>query len=699
MSKAKSLVGKFLPKKTAASIATIMSPAHVMDENSQAFSPSITQRTPKHKLPKPSFAEMHPEHQHKASTPFDEAPWLGFFKMQPKTEPPRPKDLALPKYVPTSPSPKQLAPEADPFKGPNFSFTFSKSMQLSPETKKLMEETREEAARIRQTMIRQKEDEEMQEINDRKIAVPKGKVGRFSDIHLAEFKKMDSIANHPSKWRATASATKLTTGPSLKRSPSKADLDKATPSKILKRSPSKAELDRPTASSTLKRSPSKIGLNSAIRTPGLRHVASRGDLTKLRTAEKPVFVTKSPTNPTPAPAEAERSVKRAKFAVKDDVSTSMANDVTPTKSFACDRRSVTPTPSQSRLLTSTKASLARAQSVRSTKISSKIPSLVRSNSINNLSATPSPSKMAYTPFHLRSDAPSPSPMKMGIPLQPATPSPAKSFVFKLEPTSARPTGIPSPNRAIRSILRTPQRLYSDDPSKIAAGTHLATPPDMMSQTLHAPATAPVIKHVVFSVSAREKAARDEAMAASVEPEPLYPDLSSNLKHVEPTSRRMTFSAPIRKSPNPGEFTFRSGAPMNFPSTSPTIRPVRVSDAAAIVPGSSNQATNATMVLNNSTKRKVDQLLKPVVEEGNKENFPAVEPDEEDSRPAKRARKGVAEKITNGAKTSPTSKRPVPRAPPKKKPTAPPRAGDNKRRNAAGISASRLAYLAMPKKRA
>jgi hypothetical protein len=60
----------------------------------------------------------------------------------------------------------------------------------------------------------------------RKIARPKGKAGRFSDIHMEAFKKMDSIANHASAFRANnAPSFAQPTAQSLKRSPSKAGLD------------------------------------------------------------------------------------------------------------------------------------------------------------------------------------------------------------------------------------------------------------------------------------------------------------------------------------------------------------------------------------------------------------------------------------------------------------------------------------------
>ena len=58
----------------------------------------------------------------------------------------------------------------------------------------------------------------------RKIANPKAKAGRFSDLHMAQFRKMDSIENHASSFRAKPGFA-CPTSRSLKRSGSKAGLD------------------------------------------------------------------------------------------------------------------------------------------------------------------------------------------------------------------------------------------------------------------------------------------------------------------------------------------------------------------------------------------------------------------------------------------------------------------------------------------
>lgn len=116
-----------------------------------------------------------------------------------------------------------------------FSFNFGKDAQLSNEAQELMDTVREEAAKIKAQMqaekeAQQKKDDEAEaaycgtNASGRKFVKPKGKVGRFSDIHMAQFRKMDSIADHPSSFRSRPGFAQPTSQ-SLKRSGSRAGLD------------------------------------------------------------------------------------------------------------------------------------------------------------------------------------------------------------------------------------------------------------------------------------------------------------------------------------------------------------------------------------------------------------------------------------------------------------------------------------------
>jgi hypothetical protein len=101
---------------------------------------------------------------------------------------------------------------------------------LSAEAQKLMDDLREEAMRVKSRLVAEREEmarnneAEANAIGMRKMAQPKGKAGRFSDVHMAGFRKMDSIADHPSSFRAQPGRLSPAK-PALKRKQSQAQLD------------------------------------------------------------------------------------------------------------------------------------------------------------------------------------------------------------------------------------------------------------------------------------------------------------------------------------------------------------------------------------------------------------------------------------------------------------------------------------------
>ena len=653
---------------------------------------------------KPTSDEMHPAHHHHSTAkPLDEARWLGFANMAPHTEPPKQSSrIATLQGTPTRVSNTQANVAS-----PQYQFTFQRehSLELSPEAKKLMFEKRGEAARIREQMMAAGEGYEAVEAAvARKIATPKGKSGRFSQAHLDQFQKMDSIAGHASAFRAN---------PTWKKpSPAEQETHKKvlTPAaKSLKRSPSKARLDEAdqVTAPTLTRSPSKPTLSMA------------GSSLPRATSFKDLHASGEAQSSSPA--------KRVKRFQGDD-----ATITRPSSSGSDARQPGTPSPVKHQPvypdLTShaspTQSSLARATSVGSTKLS-KIPGplahspskskLVETHHGNAGPSTPllarSPSKVAMTTqaFNAGPQAETPSktaspllgrtpvkgslfkkqvgfteketghpeeqllsrsPMKMSVnenaakpkskdpesnqpekdPLLARSPmkmsvsksadaigekaqeqdektknpplfsrSPMKMSVAKLPdaeersqtasstaqsvPTAqttqqasvsvgAASTATPtkSSNKRLmdrftflrsspmKSILRSPQRLYSDDPAKVAAGTHLATPPKKtateMNKKLAAVAkTAPTRKHVDFTSSTKARYERAQSEATSTPskettptseaatdktqalPKPIfaqYPSLPTE-DHglaITPQKRRQTVT--------PGDFTFRAG---------------------------------------------------------------------------------------------------------------------------------------------
>ena len=179
--------------------------------------------------PRPSHANMHPEkvQQTTAKEP-DSGFKLGFTDIKKSAR----RSIASVQNSPLRHHPRQSLP---PPVSENFEFKFAHSSHLSEEAQKLMNNVREEAARIKSHMQAEKNKQDQEDVEaeqeftgvsaaGRKIAKPKGKAGRFSDVHMQEFKKMGSIANHPSAFRAKPGFAQPTQN-SLKRSGSRAGFD------------------------------------------------------------------------------------------------------------------------------------------------------------------------------------------------------------------------------------------------------------------------------------------------------------------------------------------------------------------------------------------------------------------------------------------------------------------------------------------
>ncbi|KAK8221602.1 hypothetical protein IWZ01DRAFT_425318 [Phyllosticta capitalensis] len=460
--------------------------------------PPTEARTPANKSPiAPSRHEMHPQfHHHTTAKPLDEARWLGFMNMGPQTEPP-PKGLSkIPITQATPTKSKELANRT--FSPPDFKFTFRhQELELSPQAKRMMEETRKDAARIRAQMAANPEQYGLQTTEDlqRKIAKPKPKATRFSEAHSKAFAKMDSIANHPSAFRADPNRFKPNAAGSLKRSPSKAELDTA-------------EKNVPKMS----RSRSNASLHS-----------SDGK-------------------------ESAGPAKRVKRSKDDDASTARPASKDGSESAVAPRTGI---PRLNHLSTPTKASLARSQSVKTLKKTTLIPDVSKSPSVQH----------------------------------PTTPSKAKSAVLEgIRKVGQTVSRLPT----VKSILRTPARQYSDDPAKIAAGTHRPQP--SVDKKLPAvPATEPVQKRVNFSDStlARTEESKVVSPKAVNSGQVTYPDLSN--------------TSPLRRAT--GDFTFRAEKTLKFGPSKPTIRHVRPSDASAAAGDSSTTRPPLALL-----RSKVDDLL-------------------------------------------------------------------------------------------
>jgi hypothetical protein len=427
---------------------------------------------------------MHPSKAQKSTTKrVDSGLILGFNPIQKDADGNIVKNLA----IQDTPSKSKASPAPTQFGTPGYEFKRGQESQLSDEAKQLMDSVRGEVARIKAQMILDKSKQDQQEYEaetmhgDRKIAKPKGKAGRFSDVHMAEFKKMDSIAGHPSSFRATPSRFQPVT-------------------KSLKRTKSKAQLDEPEPQTS---SPSR-------------------STAKPSTETAPTTSTPSAKRAKPNPT-ANTSVVRSEIAQKE----------TATQKPAGPR----PRPRiTSSLMTPTRASVARCGSVSiKAPKTSLIPSLARSPSTKGLASPRTP----RTEFNPR---------------------------FK--------SSLPTLNN-LKSILRKRQPLFSRDPAKIAAGTHVAAPdfnPDSLFGTQKeasdsAPTPSPR-KHVEFTPSVKSRYDLSQA-SPSRSKIPTTPSRSNLSDIVYPTLPTLT----------PDHNAASAGATQPDANLSPTIRHVRKSNAA------------------------------------------------------------------------------------------------------------------------
>ncbi|KAK4542047.1 hypothetical protein LTR36_007078 [Oleoguttula mirabilis] len=798
------------PMRTPRTVPARMAPLAENDEMPGAFPPDASPNdstptakrargaanaTPKTTTPiKPSDEEMHPDRHHQTTArAMDEARYLGFSNMGAYTEPPKQKS----RIATLQATPTRTHNPAEDVKSPTYQFTFHRehSLELSPEAKRLMNEKREEAARIRELMVASGDSaNEALETGARKLVTPKGKRGRFSDLHTQQFQKMDSIAGHASSFRMEKSKVKEA-GTPQQHSGGQTVADGAKQS--LKRSPSKAQLDdqHPTSRGTLHRSPSKPNLAQAG--SGLPRAASSHTLTR------------KPEDDSSSPA------KRTKRSEAEDVSAtcqlSSDNDkplpATPQQQKTL--RMHPSNPNLAALTTPTQASLARAVSVKSAKTTMiPAPPLVRSPSKHTLFAKDTDSDRPTTPLLARSpskgslfstyvshdaeeadritspllsrtpvkasltkkhpqgsqddhpqaiQAPllSRSPLKMSVAKTADSDDQATAKVSAIPLLARSPSKIAMPSgqadksttqtpgksfgsglmgrfnllraspKKMKSILRSPQRLYSDDPSKVAAGTHLATPPKLAAnKALHSrPPPTPTLekeKRVDFTSSTKDG---HEGVPPATRPTPLPMDVSTAVQEVSPGEpmqvKYPSLLRPEAVSPSPqkrrqtvapGDFTFRAGgheivfgdspnAPTSARKRPASIRHISADDVnifATAAPPPTAQG---------SKKRKFDfeneaPVLNDVPAVEDKENVGDTVVDVDEHRPAKRAKSNLSgpSPIKPAAAAGPAQATRLPTLGVKPKGVKSGGGGKEKSGRPSTISQARLNALSQPKRR-
>ncbi|KAJ0109207.1 hypothetical protein J7T55_009538 [Diaporthe amygdali] len=665
-----------------------------VDEPTQSLnaimsSPAINPRTPSTKsLMKPPMSEMHPSKVHPTMAAPSSALRLGFTDIKPKAS----NKIGV-GALQSTPS-KTNAPSS-PFTLQH-AIPSATDAALGPEAKRMMNDIREEAAKIKAELAAKREQERVEEeqVNARKIARPKGKAGRYSAVHMADFKKMDSIENHPSAFRAS----KSTPG--------------AAPKKGIKRSQSKANIDD-------------------SETPGVNTPA------KLPTSKS----SKKVHTPTCDP---ESPAKRTKQGAHDDASTNRpiswdnSNIPRPRTPGKGPRGILLSKSAVANIMSPTQASLARAASIKTPTTSR---SLLRS-----------PSKITLTGLKKSAtvgDLGSTSEAKEEAPAKLRSPSrfdKVKSMFAKHKSIgSARGPGIPKPTAGM-----------SKTPAPVRAQTELPPAPQTTpgKNSFRSGHFTPAPKHAALAQNSpspvksgipRSKTANnlvnypslDSVMSNATADHVSYPDLSGFRPLPEPPTETKSISSmddemsedSDRAPPSvPGTFTFRSDHTIRFGSSSPkgfgansgqsSVRQVRPS----IMPAIPGAFPSTDVPITAAPKGKENMPPYHHQSPFDVKAFPhgvgarkrlRVEDDEEeaDREAAERAAKKMkAARVPEGeALVAPrlaSAQKPRVRSPSKNLMKTPARSTIKPRapattpggRKVAGISMSRLAYLATPKQR-
>ena len=215
---------------------------------------------------------MHPSKVHQNTGAPSSALRLGFTDPRPiaATEPSSYRGLQ------STPSHKSVVPSSD------FTFRIAQEaagIQLSSQAQEMMQELREQAAKIKTELraMRELEAQSHEALAERKLAQPKSKSSRVSAVHMAELKKMDSIENHASIWRAQDGRFTPFVQKGVKRSQSKARLDdsatKAKPS-VPGSTPTSAKASTPQMKLSTKRSSTVAGLDNSTTRANLAALGS-----------------------------------------------------------------------------------------------------------------------------------------------------------------------------------------------------------------------------------------------------------------------------------------------------------------------------------------------------------------------------------------------------------------------------------------
>lgn len=683
----------------------------------------------------PPRSEMHPSQAraHHSTKKEDTGINLGFSDIGTS----RPEPL-------TTPSKISMPPQSE------FDFRFARPTEsLGPEAKQMMAEIREEAQRIKAELQAKHEEEKAKNgdgtssiLGGRKLAQPKSKAGRYSELHMNEFKKMDSIADHPSSFRAqpgrVPTATFSENKKSLKRTQSRADLGddnqraaKSTIKVVSETTSSRLEnpfsskrprgLDAKDTSSYTKDVPSKIP--SKPSTPSVSRTSKFLDMITTPTQSSLARSnSNNQLNGTPAKI-LQRSPSKIQMTpgmVKSATTSNLNNFTSPAK------------PESTHRFADKMKSILRRGGQEQRKMApppSNIPTMSKSPSRPNLNkelptvpTTPSTShlprsksmksikQVSFTPATIAKDIAqqSPTPIKSGLPR-------SKSNV-NLN-SVAYPT-LPSPSKPVeRSLKKQPGRFFVRPTGKMTesiVGLDVEKTVEQDVEMTVSPTLEP----------ASERAAKESE--STIE----YPDLP---EIIEKSPSSSPSSSPIREFAQPlsvpGLFTFTHGTQIkfgtpprnNFGKNSPaaaSIRKVRESLFSAptdtmpgAFPGSNNKENRIPLevpaIAHGFSNKKRARAASPsddLVRSGDTGDYDKAEADRSPKKRKQVAAEGdmlVAPKLV-AAKAAREAKAPRSLIPSPAKAAA--TAAANARANSkspvkkGGLTMSRLQALAAPKRR-
>ncbi|KAI1290675.1 hypothetical protein F5Y03DRAFT_388720 [Xylaria venustula] len=567
----------------------------------------------------------------------------------------------------------QNTPSKTPVPVSEFTFRYTRpgaaaaDLGLTPEARRLMDSVRAEAAKLRPQLAAElaRERAEQAEAEGRKIAAAKGKSGRFSAVHMAEFKKMDSIEGHASSFRAAPGRSTPVKSAASTSKP-------ITPLKPgVKRSQSKANLDEP-----------EPARSKTVPRPLARPIEKRSE---------------APEHPS----------KRLRHRLEDDASTlrPVSRDGTSIprpKSSGTDsiRSGIPRSHTVGSLMTPTKSSLARVNSIKTPTVS-----LVRSPSQPDLQ------KKGFGSLRKWGATSNSDTQSVKIPAQIETPGRFDRLksILKRHASGTKKSAIPQPST---SVVKTPTRgltdkSFPDDPLTTPGRKRVDFTPDTKRMVISWESPSPVKPSIPRSTTlpkfqapkfvAGGKGTVGKQPAAD---EVTYPDLSAYGADIDISQPK-----PVRDS-GPSTFTFRSDHTISF-NDSPSktfgssagqasLRQVRESTAPSIrMPGSFPSTSEAS-----PNKENKDPMRRKSIPHGmaNKKRHRASSDEDADDegaqRGAKKLRKHgpVAEGYALVAPKLVAQSSPVRKA----VSSTPQTPSPQKKKKTGGLSLSRLNMLAQPK---